>query len=171
MCIYLIKLHFFPVFEEHFQRPRGLSTYLDLEPGVLRAETDVAGGDQVDACQRDDAPSQHHDAFPLRSCGATIQTRSKIMTHLPRYRLRGWLPPLALDTGGGTWWEIGENDRESTQSLHFTLNVVVAVWHFYMLIHLSIIFTVYLVISDVHGSSVWLSLCVLTVPLSPTSCF
>lgn len=41
-----------------------------------------------------------------------IQTDSKIMTHLPRYRLRGWLPPLALDTGGGTWWEISENNRE-----------------------------------------------------------
>lgn len=69
VCIYLIKLHI-SCFWGTVPATTRLPTYLDLEPGVLRAETDVAGGDQVDACQRDDAPSQHHNAFPLRSRGA-----------------------------------------------------------------------------------------------------
>lgn len=135
--ILLIKLHF-----STLPAVTWLWTYLDLEPGVLRAETDVAGCDQVDACRRDDAPSQHHKAFSLGSCGAKSRPL-QIMTHLPQCRHRGWPPPQAWDTGRETWWEISENNRESTRT---SLSSRTSVWHFYMLIYQSIVFPIYLIV-------------------------
>lgn len=133
MCIYLIKLH--------------ISCFWGTVPATTTSDQ-VANlpwpGTRRPPCRDGCRRRWSGRRLPKRRCTQSTpqrvssqiarrqtQTYSKIiMTHLPRYRLRGWLPPLALDTGGGTRGEISENDRESTQSLHFTLNVV-AVWHFY----------------------------------------